>query len=451
MITNEWRPTEKQALALSWKGIREQLYGGARGGGKTDTGIVWVSRPALERRSRKFRGLVLRENAVDLADWLDRAGWMLRGSGAKVAGNTVRWPTGEKLLCGHLKDPRSVRKWLGREFQRILIEELTQIPNERLYEELLGSCRSSIPGLDARLFATTNPGGPGHAWVKRRFVDMPEGIPFQGKSSDGLDTGLRLFIQSKITDNPHLFNNDPDYVRYLDTLPPDLRSAWRDGSWDQMCGQYFPEFRREIHTCRPFEIPPHWKRYRSMDWGFYPDPHFILWFAVDEKGNEVCYRESKGNRILPADVGEKIKFLSANDGVFSAPMVAGTDAWTHDDGPSTAEKIEKTGVIMQQANTDRKNGWMRIHEYLAINETTGKPWIRIFDTCTELIRCLPALIHDDKDPMDVAENSDIDHAPDALRYHLMSRPSRAIMADKIPGVYSLKAIRYRKAMEDNNV
>jgi hypothetical protein len=169
-----------------------------------------------------------------------------------------------------------------------------------------------------------------------------------------------------------------------------------------------------------------------------------LWFAVDDLGNEVCYREVHGNSMLPVDVARRIIHLSSSDPQNFGLDVCGVDAWAEDDGPSTAEKMEGAGLRLEQAITDRKNGWMRIHEYLAINPVTGRPWVRFFSTCTETIRTLPAMIHDEHDPMDARKNSSIDHWPDAVRYHLMSRPSRGILAEKIPGWRSLKAIRYRK-------
>jgi hypothetical protein len=358
---------------------------------------------------------------------------------------SVVWPNSGKILAGHLKDIRSINKWLGREFHRILIEELTLIPDEALYQKLLGSNRSTVPGIDARLMATTNPGGPGHAWVRKRFVDpAPWGTPFWGRDDKGKPTTSRIFIPSKVTDNPSLCDEDPDYLRFLDGLPIDIRSAWRDGSWDLMVGQYFKEWRRDLHVCDPLEIPAHWKRYRVIDWGYFPDPWVCLWFAVDDLGNEVCYREAHGNSMLPVDVARRILHLSSSDPQNFGLDVCGVDAWAEDDGPSTAEKMEGAGLRLEQAITDRKNGWMRIHEYLAINPATGRPWVRFFSTCTETIRTLPAMIHDEKDPMDARKNSSIDHWPDGVRYHLMSRPSRGILAEKIPGWRSLKAIRYRK-------
>ncbi len=446
--TTAWRPHPKQEEMLRWRGIRELLFGGARGGGKTEAGIIWIASPALRQVSRRYRGLVLRENAVDLSDWCDRAIELLGATGARLTGapKTITWPSGAKILCGHLKDMKSIRKWLGREFQRILIEELTSISSELLYEQLLGSCRSTVPELEARLLATTNPGGPGHAWVKRRFVDFPEGVPFRVKAEDGTMSGWRLFIRSRIEDNPTLMEGDPDYVRYLRSLPPDLRAQWLEGSWDIIAGQYYPEFSRDRHVVRPFEIPPHWRRYRAIDWGYFPDPWFCLWFAVDEHGHEVCYREAYGNRMLPSEVAARIKDLSRSDGGNFGTTVCGVDAWAKDDGPSSAEKMERAGLPLMRANTDRKNGWMRVHEYLAVNPASGLPWVRFFDTCTEIIRCLPALIHDEHDPMDVMENSDIDHGPDALRYHFMRRPARGILAERIPGPRSLKVLRYRKVI-----
>lgn len=204
----------------------EILYGGARGGGKTDAGIAWLLYPIQIPR---YRALVLRENATDLSDWIDRAKSLYKIVGAewKAGDKTFEFPSGAKIITGHLATEDSYTKYQGHEYQRILIEELTNIPSELLYQKVIGSCRSTVEGLKAQVLATTNPGGVGHMWVKKRFIaGRTPGVPFEA------DGRTRVFIPAKVEDNPVLMERDPDYVKYLDWLPEDLKKAWRDGSWD---------------------------------------------------------------------------------------------------------------------------------------------------------------------------------------------------------------------------
>lgn len=224
MIENEWRPHEKQEVALLSTAF-ETLYGGARGGGKTDAGMVWMLYPI---ENPFYRGLVIRKNAIDLNDWVSRAKIMYSATGAVFAGNEIRFPTGAIIVTGHLKDKEAYSKYLGHEYQRELIEELTLIPTEESYLKLISSCRSTVPGLEARVFATTNPGNVGHFWVKKRFVDpAPPGKEFK----DAISGRTRVYIPATVEDNPLLMERDPGYVRFLDSLAPDLKAQWREGSW----------------------------------------------------------------------------------------------------------------------------------------------------------------------------------------------------------------------------
>ena len=178
----------------------------------------------------------------------------------------------------------------------------------------MGSCRSTIPNLDARISATTNPGGPGHYWVKKRFVDpVQPGRIFREAGSQL----TRQFIPSLVTDNPTLCQNDPAYIEYLDSLPEKLRRAWRFGDWSVLEGSYFTEFSRLTHTCRPFEIPSSWSRYIAIDWGYWPDPCVCLWFAVspDSRRKEVLYRERHWTRTIPEDVAKDIRYISRDERV----------------------------------------------------------------------------------------------------------------------------------------
>lgn len=453
LLGPEWRPHPRQEEFLA-TAAREVLFGGARGGGKTDGGIVWVARPSLEQKFSKFRGLVLRETADSLADWVDRANEVYSKTGARlIMTPTARfvWPWGAKIFTGHLKDQRSIQKYIGREFQRILIEELTQIPDLQLYIKLLGSCRSTIPGLDSRIAGTTNPGGPGHYWVKKRFVDPAAPMTMFKERGSPL---TRIFIPSLVTDNPTLCENDPAYLHYLDSLPDKLRKAWRHGDWSVLEGSYFTEFSRQSHTIRPFEIPSSWARYRAIDWGFYPDPCVCIWIAVSpdkSRRREVVYRERHWTRTVPEDVARDILYISKDEQITFT--VADPSMWASKSGPGDAERMMLAGLPLIKADNARVSGWTRVHEALQLRHDTkqaGSPTkiseMKIFDTCVKLIESIEVAQHDEHDPMDVAENK-LDHWIDTLRYYCMSRASKGRMKDVVPDIFSLKAMRYRK---DNN-
>lgn len=222
-----WTPTTKQAEALK-RNEFEILYGGARGGGKTDAGIVF---PMYHIDKRKFRALVIRKNAEDLKDWIDRAREMYRPAKGEAVGNPAefRFPSGAIVRSGHLKDENAFEKYQGHEYQNMVLEELTQIPSEESYLKLITSCRSTVDGIPAQVFSTSNPGGPGHKWVKKRFIDVAEpGVSY----TDPITSRKRVFISAKVQDNPYLMEKDPQYLAFLNGLPDGLREAWRDGSWE---------------------------------------------------------------------------------------------------------------------------------------------------------------------------------------------------------------------------
>jgi hypothetical protein len=236
-----WKPNPGQQTEALSRLEFEILYGGARGGGKTDAGIIWMGEP---HNNPDYSGLVLRRNFNDLSDWIQRAKKMYAPLGGQVRGSPDRiiFPSGAYIRLGHLKDEDAFEKYQGHEYQRILIEELTHIPSEELYEKLISSCRSTVDGIKAQVFCTTNPGNDGHLWVKARFVDIgPPNVP-HGKHDEA--TGLtiwRIFIPAKVEDNPVLVEKDPKYVAWLNQLPGELKRAWRDGSWEtfQVKGAYY--------------------------------------------------------------------------------------------------------------------------------------------------------------------------------------------------------------------
>src|SRR3990167_9541962 len=288
MLSAEWHPYPKQEEALK-RAEYEILYGGARGGGKTDTGLVWLIGESFEPNKPlllhpRYRALVIRKNAEDLSDWIDRAYRFFSGFGVDIAYKpaVLRFPSGAVIRCGHLKDDQSYTKYLGQEFPRILLEELTQIPFEKRYLQLIASCRSTIPEIPPQVFATTNPGGVGHKWVKERFVDpAPAGIRFVDKNIGR----SRIFIPATVDDNPTLVKSDPKYISMLEGLKEtdvDLWKAWRLGDWNIFAGQYFREFRIRLHTCNPFEPKSSFVKFAGIDWGYAPRPFVFLAAAFEQ-------------------------------------------------------------------------------------------------------------------------------------------------------------------------
>lgn len=274
-----WTPNPGPQTWVLQKTEKEILYGGARGGGKTDAGIVWLSE---HYQNPNYRGLVLRRNAVDLSDWLKRAKLLYRQLGARYVNSEFVFPSGATISTGHLADEDAFEKYQGHEYQRILIEELTHIPTLELYLSILGSNRSKYPDLPAQFMGTTNPGGPGHRWVKARFIDTcafenreytdRDGIAhtvLTGKRYTDEHNLSRVFVQAKVEDNPYLFKLDPNYVAYLESLPDDMKRAWRHGDWDvyEVKGSYYTsELRQARNTGHIGKVPHDPRHYVYTYW-----------------------------------------------------------------------------------------------------------------------------------------------------------------------------------------
>ena len=298
MSINEliWEPTPLQFEALETT-ADEVLFGGSRGGGKTDAALQWllydIDNPAL-------RQLVIRRNATDLTDFIDRARLKYEPMGAKFRGNPteIHFPCGSKIYTGHLGTPDAYTKYQGWEIQRLLMEEVTHIPSEKLYEKLLGSVRSTVKGIKCQIFLTTNPGGPGHEWVKDRFCigTRPNKIRFAQNGR------TFIYIPATIRDNPHLMEKDPGYLKYLQNLPEDLREQWLNGSWDDfdIDGAYYINqlniASRDGRICTvPFE--PSLKTYTFWDLGI--NDNMSIW-TMQILGNEirmVDYYENSGEGL----------------------------------------------------------------------------------------------------------------------------------------------------------
>ena len=393
---------------------------------------VWLVDPKYTMNPR-YRGLVIRRNYDDLKDWIDRAKFMYRYMNVKVSGNPAQFefPSGAKIWTGHLSNEDAWSKYLGQEFQKIAIEELTLIPDELSYLRLISSARSTIPGLKSQVFATTNPGGPGHGWVKARFVDSARNKtyfdPKSGKS--------RIFVPSKVTDNPTIMREDPEYINSLKALPDELRRAWLDGDWDVFAGQFFQKWRLDVHVVEPFDIPHEWYKYRSFDYGF-AAPFAAGWWAVDFKGNVYLYREHyeagqelshhidrilelSGDEQYMMTVGDPSMWIKNPQNTNRSDIVAPSNM-------SIADIMGRHGINMFKANNERVNGWNICRSYLDHSDEKP-PKLKVFSTCPEFIRTLPVLVHDDKRPEDLDTKGE-DHHADQMRYmlHYIGAPKKVV-------------------------
>ena len=425
----EWRPFPKQEFALQ-RIEYEILFGGSRGGGKTDTGLVWLTDYINNPR---YRALVIRKNAEDLSDWIDRANRFYGPLGAKITGRPpeIKFPSGAIIKTGHLKDDQAYTKYQGHEYQRILIEELTQIPDEKRYKMLLGSCRSTVHGIKPQVFATTNPGSLGHVWVREMFVDpAPPMTPFTDP-----ETGRsRIYIPATVDDNPALMENDPGYVRYLDGLKNtdiELWKAWRYGDWTSFAGQFFREWRTDLHTCKPF-VP---KRsddiaiVGGLDWGR-TDMFAVTFDAVEKikfdggsfyRSRTFC--EVTGFDKTPGEWGIEIRTKLHNFGL-SLDDIAWIRADNqifnlgNDKGKSMFDQFvdadERYRTLLKAASKERVGGWENLHNWLSI-APDELPYWQVAENCFETIKSLTSLVHDDNKVEDVDTHGN-DHCSDAERY-----------------------------------
>jgi len=412
---NVWQPNKKQEFALSRPEF-EVLYGGARGGGKTEAGIIGML-DIIDHA--KARGLVIRENYIDLADWIDRAEKVYRDFGAKLYKSPARFvfPSGAKIALGHFKDKNSYKKYQGQEITRLNIEEITQQKSEADYEKLIQSVRSSIPGLLPQIFLTGNPGGPGHGWVKRRFIDnTPAYTPYFDKRTKT----TRIYVPATVEDNPNLLENDPGYIARLEGIKDEaLRRAWRYGDWSVFEGQAFPEFDKAKHivTSLPSGVNKNWVRVIGFDWG-YADNACAIWLAISPDGNKaVAYRELYANQRRPSEWGEMIRSIVAQEPI--KHLILPHDCFAEVQGNITIAKIfqEKTKCHIVEASTLAKGARLLrktiLHEYLA-NGEDGQPKMTILN-CPNLVRTLPDLVYKggDSNPEDI-DTTQEDHAYDAL-------------------------------------
>ncbi|MDL2235272.1 phage terminase large subunit [Christensenellaceae bacterium OttesenSCG-928-L17] len=398
---------------------RHIAYGGARGGGKS-----WAMRRKfvlLALRYPQLQLLLLRRTLPELQENHGRPlqRELLGIANYNGQSRSFLFPNGSRIRLGYCEKETDVYRYQGQEYDVIGLEEATHFTESQML--FLATCNRTVrTDFSPRMYYTCNPGGVGHAWVKRLFIDR--------RYQNGEHAKDYAFVPARVYDNHVLCKADPGYIATLANLPEHLRRAHLEGDWDALEGQYFSEFRREKHVCAPFSIPGWWRRFRAMDWG-YNDPCAVLWFACGPDGRVYVYREEYERQVLSSHMAARIRAASLGEKI--AYTVASPDAWQKRgisarpesvEGESIADVFARGGVPLLRADNARVAGWQRVREYLA-DAPDGMPRLQIFHTCENLIRTLPLLQHSRVDGEDAADGED--HAPEALRYGLMSRPARS--------------------------
>lgn len=422
--------------------------GGARGPGKSHGVLSQVALDDCQRVGGlkvlflRQTGITARESFDDLISRAVRGRCYFR----KTA-SSLRFENGSRIVLGGFKDEKDIDKYIGIEYDVIIVEELTQLSKEK-YDKLRGSLRTSKAGWRPRMYTSFNPGGVGHVWVRERYV-----LPYRAKKQ-----AETRFIPSTYKSNAAL---NREYIAYLESLQGALGKAWREGEWDVFAGQYFKIWSYDRHVVAPFQIPISWFKYRSIDPGGRDGITSCHWYAVNQDGRVYVYREYYyGPDVIDPKTGEKYGVGRDYDQHAKAIAEMSVD---RDGNPedyrytvidsaafakagfseTAAEIYERNGVTgLMPAAKERIIGWNAVNTYLRIPEDGGQPKLQIFSTCDNLVRTLPLLQHDTKHPEDVDTKGE-DHGPDELRYLL-----RSLRDIKAPAPLSAIERRLKAAKEN---
>lgn len=379
-----------------------------------------------------------------------------KGSVAKYndSKKEITFTNGSTIIFGYCDTDKDIDRYQGTEVDVLFIDEATHHS-----EEIIKKFRACVRGVNnfpKRTYLTCNPGHKGHGYIKRIAIDK---IYEAGENPDDYS-----FIQSLVTDNHALMREQPDYIKQLEALPPKLRQAWLEGRWDVFQGAFFEEFRttpepqkcheagiteeialqehRWTHVIKPFDIPKHWKIYRSYDFG-YGKPFSVGWFAVDEDGCAYHILElygctqtpNEGVRWSASQQFDKVVEIENEHPWLKGKRIQGVadpSIWDGSKGISVSEEADKHQLWFEKGVNDRIAGWMQVHERLKFDEN-GKAMLYIFENCKHAIRTIPLMMYDEHKPEDLDTDLE-DHIADMIRYFCMMRPiaPRIVEEKEIP-------------------
>ncbi|MFW5503225.1 MAG: phage terminase large subunit [Segatella copri] len=426
------KPYEKQKLFLMAKN-RHVCYGGARGGGKSH--VVRLKAKLMALCQPGIRQLIIRRTYPELiANHVEPLLEDLNGFAKyNKTEKKFTFPNGSSIHFAYCDSDKDVARFQGQQYDLLYFDEATQLSESQMKK--INAVVRGVNSFPKRTYYTCNPGGQGHQYIKRIFIDR--------NYKEGENPDDYYFIQASVRDNKPLMEQNPEYIKTLEALPPKLREAWLDGSWDVYEGQFFEEFvdnpahyqdRRYTHVIDPFVIPPDWPIYRSFDWG-YAKPFSVGWWAVDRKG--IAYRitelygctetPNEGVKWDPAKVFSKIRETENTHPLLKGKEIYGVAdpaCWNANTGKSLAEMAAEERVWFNKADNKRIPGWMQVHYRLSF-DSDGIPLMYIFKTCKGFIRTIPLLQYSETDPEDLDTTME-DHIADETRYFCMERPIRPV-------------------------
>lgn len=364
----------------------------------------------------------------------------------------LSFPNGSRIYFGYCDNDKDAARYQGTEVDVLFIDEATHQTEERI-KKLIAIVRG-VNSFPKQVCFTCNPGGPGHGWMKRLFIDR--------KFQEGETPEDYFFIQSLVTDNKALMYANPDYIKQLEALPPKLREAWLYGRWDLFEGQFFEDFRetpdlvaaeaagfnltaeeclqqrRWVHVIDPIDLsrgePSRWTICRSYDFG-YGKPFSCAWWAVDYDGTIYrimeyygCTAEpNEGLKMTPDQQFAEIARIEREHPWLAGKKIEGVAdpaIWDASVGESIAETAARYGLFFAPGDNKRIPGWMQVHYRLQFDDN-GYPRMYIFRNCKDFIRTIPLLVYDEHRPEDLDTDME-DHIADETRYFCMSRPVKPI-------------------------
>lgn len=421
-------------------------YGGARGGGKS-----WAGRRKAVMLCMNYdgvKGVLLRRTMPELRNnHIIPLQQELYGYATyKQDERSFLFPNGSRLMLGYCDNEGDLLQYQGQEFDFIIFEEATHFTEEWI-KFICTSLRTTRKDFKPRVYYTTNPGGAGHEYIKRIFIDK--------EYKEGENPEDYVFIQASVYDNKVLMDANPEYIDMLKALPEHKRRAHLDGCWDIYEGQVFEEFRNDsghyedrkyTHVIPPFTPPKEWKIWRSFDFG-YSKPFSCAWWAVDYDGRIYRILELYGCVKNEADVGvrwspdeifkEIARIESEHEWLKDKHIsgVADPAIWDKSHGVSIAETGEKYGVYFDKGDHKRLAGWMQVHYRLKFDEN-GIPMMYVFSNCKAFIRTIPLLMYDEHKPEDIDTKLE-DHVADETRYLCMANPMKPVkVEERMPAVYN---------------
>lgn len=441
-----WTPQPgPQSLLVSCK-IPDAFYGGARGGGKTD-GLLGDVLNRAQRHGAAFRGLIVRRTLPELAEVIRRSRELYAPTGATFHETDKRWtwPNGATLRLRYLESDADAEQYQGHQYTYLGVDEAGQFPSSAPIDKLWGTLRSP-EGVPCVRRLTGNPGGPGHSWLKARYVDAGAlNVHRYAPQPSRPDlTITAVFIPSKLEDNPALAKADPTYeARLAASGSAALFQAWREGLWDVPLGQFFDVWNPERHSYAGDEvtIEDWWPRWIGVDWGF-AHSTAAYWCAADLFGNTYVYRELCISGRTPREVGDEIRLCSGSEAI--SAVYLSHDAFAQKQSVRTVADELHDGMgglpFPTIADRDRIGGAQLVYSLLREDR------LHVSRDCRRLVECIPSLIHDPDNTEDVLK-VDGDDPYDGLRYALKSRQRVAKVPDVVRIASQLEPLKHDPTMQ----